>query len=269
MKKIIVLCAACAALHGSAAENKAVQPSDTNAQARTEARLKMTGGMIINRDSFKGLITIVDAQKECPEKELRALAKDLLAMTEYHVEYVRGSDELARKSVLQLGPAAIKETGANISVVVTSSDDLPPSLIAIEKRWAVVNVKALKGNLPKGKVGDVLFAARCRKETMRAFSVVCGGSGSQYQGTIVNAISPEDLDTLDETIPLDTIMAYNKYLARLGVTRRRMVTYRRAYIEGWAPAPTNDYQRACIEGAKEARQNYLTRKAEKDQKEKK
>lgn len=213
---------------------------------KQEAFLRSTGGMILGRGSFRGKIALVDVQKECPEKEWRTLAEELVGITSYNAVYTKGSAELSKVPALKLGEAALKESGANLAVVLTASAELPPMLVAPEARWAIVNVDALKKDLPDGKLRDVMFNARCRKEAMRAYSIVCGGSGSQYQGTIVNASTPEELDKLDETIPLDNILAYGKYLAKLGVTKRTMVTYRQAYRQGWAPAPTNDYQRECI-----------------------
>ena len=245
------------------AEGKTTEKEMTAEQKQKEF-LDYTGGFIQHRNGFQGRIAIVDAQGECPAKQLQALAKDLVSITEYNAQYVKGSAALAKLPPLEIGRAALKEADAKLAVVVVSQDNLPPSLIAIEDHWAVVNVKALKAGLPAGKLGEVMFAARCRKEAMRAYSVICGGSGSQYQGTIVNAIDPQDLDKLDETIPLDTILAYQKYLKRLGVTRSQLVTYRQAYVQGWAPAPTNDHQRACIEQAKGDREAYVARKAARD-----
>ena len=42
----------------------------------------------------------------------------------------------------------------------------------------------------------------------------------------------------------------NKFFAKYGAGRSRRYTYRQACIEGWAPAPTNDYQRAIFEAVK-------------------
>ena len=37
---------------------------------------------------------------------------------------------------------------------------------------------------------------------------------------------------------------------KLGIKPARMTTYRKAVEEGWAPAPTNDFQKAIWEEAK-------------------
>jgi hypothetical protein len=42
----------------------------------------------------------------------------------------------------------------------------------------------------------------------------------------------------------------NTYYKHFGVTRPRRVAYRQAIKEGWAAAPTNDYQRAVWEEEK-------------------
>jgi hypothetical protein len=43
---------------------------------------------------------------------------------------------------------------------------------------------------------------------------------------------------------------YVTYLKSLGVTPAEMTTYRKACREGWAPAPTNDIQKAIWEQVK-------------------
>ena len=52
------------------------------------------------------------------------------------------------------------------------------------------------------------------------------------------------LDTSIDTIPVDMVNYYQEYLKTLGVTTRAVTSYKTACKEGWAPAPTNDVQRA-------------------------
>lgn len=51
-------------------------------------------------------------------------------------------------------------------------------------------------------------------------------------------------------MPFDKFAAFAKHLSDFGVKPRKMATYKRACQEGWAPAPTNDIQKAIWEKAK-------------------
>ena len=55
----------------------------------------------------------------------------------------------------------------------------------------------------------------------------------------------KQLDTFDkEGLPPDSIARACGYVGELGVRPEYRVSYRDACKEGWAPAPTNDYQKA-------------------------
>ena len=57
--------------------------------------------------------------------------------------------------------------------------------------------------------------------------------------------SISDLDKYpDEAIPVDVLGRTLRYLPEAGCNLRTMVPYRTACREGWAPAPTNDIQKA-------------------------
>ena len=43
---------------------------------------------------------------------------------------------------------------------------------------------------------------------------------------------------------MDMVKRAEKYMEKCGVTPLRIATYRQACREGWAPAPTNDVQKA-------------------------
>lgn len=55
------------------------------------------------------------------------------------------------------------------------------------------------------------------------------------------------LDLTVDTIPMDMVGYYQAFLKPLGVIPREYTTYKRAGREGWAPAPTNDIQKAIWE----------------------
>ena len=63
--------------------------------------------------------------------------------------------------------------------------------------------------------------------------------------------SPLELDTVEwQVIHPMALQQMNKFLKKYGAKRGRRTTYLKACEEGWAPAPTNDYQRAIFEAVK-------------------
>ena len=128
------------------------------------------------------------------------------------------------------------------------SPDAPALLVAPEEGWAAVNVAKLA-------VGDPLppvFAARFRKELWRAAAWAVGGGNSSFQPCLLKGITTmKDLDAIPLLQPGPE--PNNKMIDeahRRGVQTARFNTYRQACVEGWAPPPTNDVQKAIWEQVK-------------------
>ena len=67
-------------------------------------------------------------------------------------------------------------------------------------------------------------------------------------------LTPADLDALTgkglSPEPFSKILAHAQ---KLGIKPARATTYRKAVEEGWAPPPTNDFQKAVWEELKKVR----------------
>ena len=136
-----------------------------------------------------------------------------------------------------------------LSLYVIDDESLPMSLVAPEGRWAFVNVAPLaqgRGEKP------AFLEARVKKEMARIGCLVLGGISSTYRENLLGFVdSPDGLDKFtDDTLPVDGPLRCGRYLLSLGVKPYRDVTYRKACQEGWAPAPTNDVQKAIWEQVK-------------------
>jgi hypothetical protein len=137
---------------------------------------------------------------------------------------------------------ALKDKGTAAVVVLADSEGYPSLLVAPESRWALVNVAALAG----AGVSAETLAERTRKEVWRAFGYLMGAAHSNFEACLMKPVlSPEDLDALKgrslSPEPFNKIMTHAQ---KLGMKPQRMTTYRKAVEEGWAPAPTNDFQKA-------------------------
>ena len=88
---------------------------------------------------------------------------------------------------------------------------------------------------------------------MREFArVVCfafGQSSSQFRGSPLSTVdSPEALDRVfTDNMTFDAMTMVIRTLTNRGMTQRRKTSYKKACRDGWAPSPTNDYQKAIWE----------------------
>ena len=82
---------------------------------------------------------------------------------------------------------------------------------------------------------------------MRGFALA-GGCAFMSRSQIVlrdDIRSPRDLDLIQEdSYGVEAIMTLEKTLPYYGVMPWKVATYKKACREGWAPAPTNEYQQA-------------------------
>ena len=77
----------------------------------------------------------------------------------------------------------------------------------------------------------------------------CGAGVSSTPHCLMNTCySLADLDAFDsDMISMEPFMTMSDCFPKMGISPFRRVTYKMAVKEGWAPAPTNDYQKAILE----------------------
>ena len=137
---------------------------------------------------------------------------------------------------------ALSDTNIAAVIVIGDSAGYPALLVAPEARWALVNVAALSGPDITGEN----LAERVQKETWRAFGYLMGAANSNFEHCLLKPVlTPEDLDALKpKTLCPEPFNKIVMHAQKLGMKPTRTTTYRKAVEEGWAPAPTNDIQRA-------------------------
>ena len=201
-----------------------------------KAAIARAGGYVVRPGSVKGSIVFINAQNELNEDDIhKAVAALGDKLARYDIRVVKTIAE---------EPAILKlKFEADVAVIVLANDLAPALLVAPEDHWAAINVRKVSHDL-KGASRDRFFASRCRKEILRAFTFACGGIASSFEGNILDITKPNELDLREEFIPFDKFAAITKHLSEIGVTPRKMATYKRACEEGWAPAPTHDVQKA-------------------------
>lgn len=236
---IIAAIAATATIDLVAAEAGAGNPKLTREEmrARGDARKAQVeashGGKVRNTVNQRGRIVVLNAQKEVSVSQISEPMAKLASFLKIaiDVQNAESADPMKARAIKELN-------GANALLLVVSCDKCSePMMIAPDGGWAVVNVKAL---------GDKNIDARLRKEIVRAFAYLCGGIKSQYAEPMTAAITDiRQLDLVEQAqLPVDVLMRIPEYLKTLGVTQYQEASYRTACKQGWAPAPTNDVQKA-------------------------
>ena len=227
---------AVAALAGAALDAAAEKPAGNAAETREQRHYRLRGGDIERPDSFRGKVAFIDTQSRVAFTNVALAAGTLREATACNV--------VAERAPAGKPEDFLRSTGAAVVVVVVDDESTPAMLVAPEDHWGVVNVAKLVDDLPTEKARARFVGSRTTKEVIRAFSLLCGGGSSQFPGNMMNATSLRKLDTTVDSIPVDMVGYYQEYLKTLGVTVRAVTDYKTACREGWAPAPTNDVQRA-------------------------
>ncbi len=244
-----VLCASCVFAQG---EDKAEQNGpkevfrDAHRAAAQEARYRETGGYLdVIPDG--PAITIVDARK-VPDLVVPTRVKDV----------VNGMFKLAASNevvaldekecpVTQAVEIRKRDKALLVVMLTNYGKDKPALTIFPEERVALVNAdKATE--FVKGDEANI----RLIKECWRGIGFISGAGFANNDASVMQPIgSPLELDTISWQVinPL-ALNQVNKFLKKYGAQRGRRTTYIRACEEGWAPAPTNDVQKAIWEAAK-------------------
>ena len=235
MKHLIVTIVAAMALAAVAAETPAQSAVATNPKTeqkkpltpeekaeRHQRWLEKTGGHIIRQG--KGKIVIVNCQDMIFDEVIKTQQVNLANLLRVAV--------VTEKGTWKMGDALPKD--ATLAIYLVNDAALPTSLIAPESRWALVNCAKLAEK------------RRFNKIFVRTAVGLIHGSASQQKATLMRPIlSMEDVDGIvNEAVPFDVAMMMVKNLRTFGLEQTRPMTYKKACKEGWAPAPTNDIQKA-------------------------
>ena len=190
-----------------------------------EERIAQSGGEVVKPGTFTGKVSIVSRQDRLSASDCSAVAAILARETQCNIVCDNGDD-------------------ATIKLMLVDDPNAPIALLAPEDRWGKLNMARIVDDLPGERAKEKFFVPRARKMIIKSLSLLMGGGSSQFPGNIMNAPTMRELDQCPESIPVDMIDNYIAYLKAVGVKPAEKTTYRKACREGWAPAPTNDVQKA-------------------------
>ena len=211
------------------------------ALARKAARF---GGMLLRPNNHPGKIAFLNAQD-------KVAASNLVETVEFLRKTLHSNIVLEDGKAVTAMTASSVRKDTKVDVAVFLVDDKSMSdmmLVSPESKWAIVNVATLMAD----GAAQPFVVARLNKEMVRAFAYVAGGCGSEFRGNVMDHIGrPDQLDLYAEIRPpIDVLAKISQRLPALGVNPQRISTYQQACKEGWAPAPTNDVQKAIWEKVK-------------------
>ena len=218
------------------AEDSATPAATEKSIATAEARLAKLGGYVIYPESQKGLVSFIDTQSAVDVSgDFDEVIGHFRRQVPVRIEVTKGAAG---------EPGALKRSAkANFAVVFVSDDKAPPTVVVPEEGYAVVNFAKYTAGL-KLPADEAKYKRRCVRAALKAFVLLCGGGGSRYPGHVAAAHTPQELDFAQDKLPIDIQDSVKKYLGAAGVTPMKRTVYRKACEEGWAPAPTNDVQKA-------------------------
>ena len=199
---------------------------------RRERRLAESGGLVERKEEGKSAL-IVNAQNVVPIECIEEVAASIRGLALVKVETVSSDPSKSHRPT--------PEHPAVVSVINDPASDTT-ILVAPEQNWATVNVNLLlRDNPPKEVV-----ASRIHKEVWRATAMAMGASNSMTQPCLLRQINTlRELDRTKNMVPSPPPINNMIDVAdKLGIVRVHRATYRKACEEGWAPAPTNDVQKA-------------------------
>ncbi|MEI6646398.1 MAG: hypothetical protein WCP12_10200 [bacterium] len=241
MKRMIYLCAVMATYFSMAQQPPPMKVAKRD-PAAVSNNMARTGGLIQRPVEGREVIILDSQEKVTVANQSARGIKDFFRIP-VMVRKEKAGDPISMANTV------LAEKKVGMVIVVCESSTLPSLLVAPEARWAVVNVRALFSDKPT----DDVLVSRVDKEIVRAFGYVGGAANSMFDGCAMSPIyKPTDLDGLKAAAispgPLPSIF---KTLGVLGITPIKYATYKMACEEGWAPMPTNSFQKAIWEAAKE------------------
>lgn len=194
----------------------------------------------------KGKLVLINMQKDIPEEKLagrgRILEETLCTLMK--VESEMDSFSLATAESL------MNKHQANVAFFLIEDKSLPMSLTCLEGAWGMINMAKLK----EGNVEQSVLVKRFAVEFNRVIRSLLnvgenGGRPTSGSSTVRQAPrKASDLDQIKQSgIPMDAAIGIHGNMRSFGIEKARLFFYEEACENGWAPAPTNDIQKAIWE----------------------
>jgi len=213
-----------------------------------ESMYRQTGGFVEQKS--EGKILIINCQKKVSEDMIIERMNHFYDSTHYRLS-LHSIPSFSCKDA----PNIIKSFNAVSAVFILDDENLPFSLIALEESWGLLNVS----HFIQPDTDKKVIEKRFKKAFVRTAGMTFGGILPQHKGIknppVVDGVSLEKYPM--NGYGVDGIQAITKLLTAKGITKSRRTVYIVACREGWAPAPTNDIQKAIWDKVHAAPKNPI------------
>lgn len=185
-----------------------------------------------------GTFLFVNAQSVVPEESFAKVVKRLSDDFNIDIKLVSGAEP-----DIKTIPTRLAELKARGAIWIVNDPMLPIVLAACENGWALLNVAQVLADSPSQDKID----RRIIRLVNRLFAYIHGAYDSTMmpQCVLKEAHGMEGIDGLIcKDYSPEAFSKVSGYLAGAGYKQAKRGTYYDACEEGWAPAPTNDVQKA-------------------------
>ena len=240
MRKTMLILALAAVAVAEAAPKAELTPEQVQERkAKIRERIYQKTGGFLERKTTRGKrIAFLNMQSRVGD----AAVAEVLDTQNRIVRHVITFEKFEGVFDIAKVPAMMQEADVAEAIFVVDVPYLPSILVANESKWAVINVYALASDNPEQLVLD----ERLRLEMWRAIAFLNGAANTMMGKCVMQSVLKNaDLDGLGAKAfspePLNKIF---QHLELVGAMKRETCSYLKACEEGWAPAPTNDVQKA-------------------------
>ena len=206
-----------------------------------DARMAAQGGIVVQWPKDAGTFLFVDAQGRVAQDALAAVARRLRDEFGVDVRLVQGK----MPDVRSAGEEKAR-LGAKGAIWVVDDPAFPMTLAAEDEGWGMLNVAPLLSGAPSDKVAGL----RVLRGLNRLFGLLNGCCSTMMipQCVMRPVHSVAGLDSLlTSSFSPESYTKISTFMKEAGYLTARRDTYYGACLEGWAPAPTNDVQKAIWE----------------------
>lgn len=237
MKKIIIstLSIAIAALISASAQGRTTR-------TRPDAYSKPSGG-IVEKPYSGNYFRIVNSQRAVKNDAIREFALKMKLETLLPFESTLGEPVSSVEDGKRIAEELIKMDRVGAAIVIVDDPERNSYIESLEDRWAILNISTLKTDTPDEKTLETRSGKMLWRAAARALGV---GYVAHDAASVLKPFSTlAELDANREMKPSpDGSNAMLQNASSYGITPLTIASYRTACRNGWAPAPTNDVQKA-------------------------
>lgn len=219
-------------------------------KAKRAAMIAAKGGLVTKPLSGR-VVRVVNMQDVVGDAELR----DVFKLVNLQLGYAWDMKTIAPGKCLFDIVAQEKSDGKTGLVLVVIDDPKKPFVLAApEDAWGVLNISRLEAKAATPEVRK----SRLMKSLSRTYAYAFGVGQSLNKPCVLDpAYSLSDLDALSMSeLGPEPQMKISEVAEKRGLEVVHTVTYRQACLEGWAPAPTNEIQKAIFDEVKNPKARF-------------